>query len=173
MKPCVTYTRIYAPVYLIIGLGASYSVVFQTSNYTKPLVAYGILRSVLNIILDYLLIFGNFGFPRMEIAGAALGTTIAEYVGAIYLMYITITKKDKFFTSPGLKRILGTKFRPYLKSIKLGLPTACEDLLWNLGNLCIIRILNTINEMAAGIYSMVFTVEILFVVVIGVLEVVL
>ena len=91
----------------------------------------------------------------------------AEYVCAIYLMYITITKKDKFFTSPSLKRILGTKFRPYLKSIKLGLPTACEDLLWNLGNLCIIRILNTIDERAAGIYSMVFTVEILFVVVIG------
>ena len=82
-------------------------------------------------------------------------------------MYITITKKDKFFTSPGLKRILGIKFRPYLKSIKLGLPTACEDLLWNLGNLCIIRILNTIDKRAAGIYSMVFTVEILFVVVIG------
>lgn len=119
MGLCITYTRIYAPVYLIIGLGASYSVVFQTSNYTKPLVAYGIIRSVLNIILDYLLIFGNFGFPRMEIAGAALGTTIAEYVGAIYLLYITISKKDKFFTSPGLKRILGAKFRPYLKSIKL------------------------------------------------------
>ena len=42
-----------------------------------------------------------------------------------------------------------------------------EDLLWNVGNLCIIRILNTISETAAGIYSMVFTVEILFVVIIG------
>lgn len=167
MKPCVTYTRLYAPVYLIIGLWASYSVVFQTSNYTKPLVAYGIIRSVLNIILDYLLIFGKFGFPRMEIAGAALGTTIAEYVGAIYLLYVTISKKDKFFTSPGLKRILSAKVKPYLKSIKLGVPTACEDLLWNVGNLCIIRILNTIDERAAGIYSMVFTVEILFVVIIG------
>jgi putative MATE family efflux protein len=167
MGLCITYTRIYAPVYLIIGLGASYGVVFQTSNYTKPLVAYGIIRSVLNIILDYLLIFGNFGFPRMEIAGAALGTTIAEYAGAIYLLYITISKKEKFFTSPGLKRILGAKIKPYLTSIKLGFPTACEDLLWNAGNLCIIRILNTINEKAAGIYSMVFTVEILFVVVIG------
>ena len=61
MRLCITYTRIYAPVYLIIGLWASYSVVFQTSNYTKPLVAYGILRSVLNIILDYLLIFGKSG----------------------------------------------------------------------------------------------------------------
>lgn len=167
MGLCVKYTRIYAPVFLILGLGASYSVVFQTSNYTKPLVAYGAIRSVLNIILDYLLIFGNFGFPRMEIAGAALGTTIAEYVGALYMMYVVIAKKDKFFTSPGLKRILHAKFTPYIKSVKLGLPTACEDLLWNAGNLCIIRILNTINETAAGIYSMVFTVEIIFVVVIG------
>ena len=167
MGLCVKYTRIYAPVFLILGLGASYSVVFQTSNYTKPLVTYGVIRSVLNIILDYLLIFGKFGFPRMEIAGAALGTTIAEYAGAVYLFYVTVTKKDKFFTSPGIKRILQAKIGPYLKSIKLGVPTACEDLLWNIGNLCIIRILNTINEVAAGIYSMVFTVEILFVVIIG------
>ena len=167
MKLCVTYTRIYAPVFLILGLGASYGVVFQTSNYTKPLVTYGILRSGLNIILDYLLIFGKLGFPRMEIAGAALGTTIAEYCGAFYLLYVTIAKKDKFFTSPGLKRIVSAKIKPYLQSVKLGVNTALEDLLWNVGNLCIIRILNTINETAAGIYSMVFTVEILFVVIIG------
>ena len=167
MGLCVTYTRIYAPVFLILGLGASYSVVFQTSNYTKPLVTYGIIRSVLNIILDYLLIFGKFGFQRMEIAGAALGTTIAEYVGALYLLYVTIAKKKLFFTSPGFKRILNSKIKPYLHSIKLGVNTALEDLLWNAGNLCIIRILNTINEVAAGIYSMVFTVEILFVVIIG------
>ncbi|MBP5567713.1 MAG: MATE family efflux transporter [Treponema sp.] len=169
MKLCVTYTRIYAPVFLIIGLGASYGVVFQTSNYTKPLVTYGIIRSVLNIILDWLLIFGNLGFPRMEIIGAALGTTIAEFIGAFYLMYVTIRKKDKFFTSPGLKRIIASKISPYIKSLRLGVNSALEDLLWNIGNLCIIRILNTINEMAAGIYSMVFTVEIIIVVIIAAL----
>ena len=167
MDLCVTYTRLYSPVFLIIGLGASYSVVFQTSNYTKPLVTYGIIRSVLNIILDYVLIFGKFGFPRMEIAGAALGTTIAEYIGAFYLMYVTIAKRKKFFTSPSLKQILHAELIPYLRSIKLGVNTALEDLLWNAGNLCIIRILNTINETAAGIYSMVFTVEVIFVVIIG------
>lgn len=164
---CVTYTRLSSPIFLIVGLGATYSVVFQTSNYTKPLVIYGIIRSVTNIILDYVLIFGKFGFPRMEIAGAALGTTIAEYVGAIFLMYITITKKQKFFTSPGLKRILNAKIQPYFRSIKLGVNTALEDLLWNIGNLSIIRILNSINEKAAGIYTMVFTLEILIVVIIG------
>ena len=41
MKSCVTYTRIYAPVYLIIGLGASYCVVFQTlSEIYKAWAAY-------------------------------------------------------------------------------------------------------------------------------------
>ncbi|MBR5400755.1 MAG: MATE family efflux transporter [Treponema sp.] len=167
MDFCVKYTRCYSPVFLIVGLYASYGVVFQTSNYTKPLVTYGIIRSVLNIFLDYVLIFGKFGFPRLEVAGAALGTTIAEYLGALYLLYITIAKRKDFFTSPGFKRILKAKFTPFITSVKLGIPTACEDLLWNAGNLCIIRILNTINEMAAGIYSMVFTVELLFVVVIG------
>ena len=164
---CVTYTRIYAPVFLIVGLGASYSVIFQSSNYTKPLVAYGLIRSILNVILDYLLIFGKFGFPRMEITGAALGTTIAEYVGAIYLFYVSVVHREKFFTSPGLKRILKASLVPYLRSVKLGVNTALEDLLWNLGNLIIIRILNTIDERAAGIYSMVFTIEVIFVVVIG------
>lgn len=165
----VTYTRLFAPCFLIIGLGSSYTVVFQTSNYTKPLITYGIIRSGLNILLDYLLIFGNWGFPRMEIAGAALATTIAEFAGALYLAYIVITQKKKFFTSPGIKRILKSKIGLYFKSIKLGINSACEDLLWNIGNLCIIRILNTIDERAAGIYSMVFTVEILIVVIIGAL----
>jgi len=167
MRLCVTYTRIYSPVFLIIGLGASYSVVFQTSNNTKPLVVYGLIRSLLNILLDYLLIFGKFGFPRMEITGAALGTTIAEYAGAVYLLLLIIARRDKFFTNPSFKKIIHASLIPYLKSIKLGIPTAFEDLLWNAGNLCIIRILNTINETAAGIYSMVFTVEVVFVVVIG------
>jgi len=169
MDLCVSYTRIYAPVFLIIGVGASYSVVFQTSNYTKPLVTYGILRSVLNVVLDYVLIFGKFGFPRMEIRGAALGTTIAEFLGAIYLLYVTIARKDKFITSPDWKQIVHAKAGKYFESIKLGVNSAFEDLLWNLGNLFIIRILNTIDERAAGIYTLVFSIEVIFVVIIGAL----
>lgn len=166
---CVSYTRIFAPVFLIVGLGGAYSVVFQTSNYTKPLVTYGLLRSCLNILLDYLLIFGKWGFPRMEIQGAALGTTIAEYVGAVYILWVVIAKKDKFKTTPTFKQIWKARSKMYFKSIKLGANAAFEDLLWNFGNLCIIRILNSIDERAAGIYTMVFTVETIFVVIIGAL----
>lgn len=166
MPMCLTYIRIYAPVFLFCPLGAACMVTFQTSNYTKPLVYSGIIRAGLNIFLDWVMIFGHLGFPAMGIAGAALATTIAEFAGALVLFVIVLVKKG-IISMPTWKQIVCSKFRDYFIGCKLGINTALEDLMWNLGNLLIIRILNSINEMAAGIYSVVFAVELLVVVVIG------
>lgn len=166
---CITYTRYYAPVFLVTGFGSALMVICQTSNYTKPLISYGLFRSFINILLDYLLIFGKWGFPEMGIAGAALATTIAEYVGFIYIVIRILCTKNKYSTLPSLKDILGARIFLYLKSAKLGVNSALEDLLWNFGNLMVIKILNEIDSTAAGIYSMVFTLEVLVVVIIGAL----
>lgn len=166
MPMCLQYARCYAPVFLITGLGGSLSVILQTSNYTQPLVIYGLVRSGLNILLDWIFIFGRFGMPAMGIKGAALATVIAEYLGGIFVVFVIVSSK-KLNTRPSLSGIKKAHFRPYWTSVKLGVNTALEDFAWNLGNLALIRILNTINEMAAGIYSIIFSVEILAVVVIG------
>lgn len=163
---CLEYTRFYAPVFLITGIGASFNVILQTSNYTKPLVVYGVVRSGLNILLDWILIFGRFGLPAMGIKGAAIATTLAEYTGAIFVFIVIINSK-KLPTRPSFKSVLKAKFPSYLKGVRLGINTAFEDFTWNFGNLMLIRILNTIDPMAAGIYSIVFSVEILVVVIIG------
>lgn len=166
MPMCLSYARFYAPVFLLAGMGGSLSVILQTSNYTQPLVAYGIIRAGLNIVLDYILIFGKLGFPALGIKGAAIGTTIAEYLGAIFISYVILTSK-KLGTRPSMRGIKKAKMSTYLTSAKLGINTAFEDFAWNLGNLLLIRILNTINEFAAGIYSIIFGVEVLAVVIVG------
>ena len=166
MKMCLGYIRFYAPIFLVIGMESSCMVILQTSNYTKPLVLFGIVRAGLNVLLDWILIFGKFGLPALGIEGAAIATTIAEYAGFLYAMYVFMTCKQ-LHTRPKLSEIAKAKLMPYLKSVGLGIHTALEDFAWNLGNLMLIRILNTINEMAAGIYSIVFGVEVLVVVVIG------
>ena len=166
MPLCLSYSRFYAPVFILTGLGGSLSVILQTSNYTQPMVVYGLLRSALNIILDYVLIYGKFGFPALGIKGAAIATVIAEYLGALYITYVFLTNKN-LVTRPSLKGTLKAKLSTYLTSAKLGVNTALEDFAWNIGNLCLIRILNTINEFAAGIYSIIFGVEILAIVIVG------
>ena len=166
MPMCLDYSRYYAPVFLITGLGGAFSVILQTSNYTKPLVIYGILRSGVNIFLDWVMIFGRFGLLAMGIKGAAIATTIAEYSGLIFAVIFVVSSK-KLNTKPSMKWVVKAHIKPYLLSAKLGVNTALEDFAWNLGNLLLIRILNAINEMAAGIYSIIFSVEVLAVVIIG------
>lgn len=166
MPMCLVYTKWFSPIFLLIGLESSFSVILQTSNYTKPLVLFGVSRSVLNVILDWILIFGKFGFPQMGIKGAAIATTISEYAGFIISIAVTL-KNPKITTMPKFSSVISAKIKPFLESAKLGVNTALEDTAWNLGNLVLIRILNSINEMAAGIYSIVFSIEILVVVVIG------
>lgn len=166
MPMCLDYIRFYAPVFLLIGLAGSLSVILQTSNYTKPMVIYGIIRAGLNVVLDYTLIYGKFGFPALGIKGAAIGTTLAEYLGGIFISFIFFTSK-KLHTRPSIKGIRKAKLSTYLIAAKLGVNTALEDFAWNIGNMFLIRILNTINELAAGIYSIIFGVEVMAVVIVG------
>jgi len=51
-----------------------------------------IMMALVNILLAWILIFGNWGFPRMGIAGAGLAAAIAEAVSAIFMFLITIRK---------------------------------------------------------------------------------
>lgn len=166
MPYCLGYTRFYAPIFLIIGIEGSFMVITQTSNYTKPLVWYGVIRAGLNVVLDYVLIFGKFGFPALGIEGAAIATTIAEYLGC-FLSFLLVVGNKKMFTMPSFKSVVVAKINPYIQSVKLGINAALEDFTWNFGNLAMMKILNSINDLAAGIYSIVFSVEILAVVVVA------
>lgn len=160
----IEYARYYSPIFLFIGLGASVSSMLQVSEKTGILIWYGLIRSLANIFLDWVLIFGNLGMPRMEVAGAALATTIAEYFGDIIILIYIIRAKD-IELKPKFKDVFAAKLKPYLNAIKLGLPAACEGFAWSFGNLFLIVMLNRISDVAAGIYSIVFSIELIPVVV--------
>ncbi len=60
---------------------------------TKYLTMNAVLMAVVNVILGYALIFGNFGMPKMGIAGAGLASVIAEASAALFFLILTFRKK--------------------------------------------------------------------------------
>ena len=78
------------------------------------------LGAIANIILDPILIFGLFGFPKMGIAGAALATVIGQILAMILAIYLNFTKNHEI-------KIKIKGFKPDLKTIKkiysVGIPS--------------------------------------------------
>lgn len=60
--------------------------------HTSALILNSIIMLVVNIILNYILIFGAFGFPSLGISGAAIASVISEAVAAFY--FIIYTQKN-------------------------------------------------------------------------------
>lgn len=56
------------------------------------------IMALVNIVLDYVLIFGHFGFPRMGIAGAAIASVIAEGVASLFFVIVWVSnRQNKIF----------------------------------------------------------------------------
>jgi MATE family multidrug resistance protein len=86
-----------------------------------------LIANIVNIVLNYLLIFGKFGFPALGIVGAAFGTVISRFIMLAYLWWLLAKKERtkalvtniKFFI---LEKLMLQKF------INLGAPSAMQML---------------------------------------------
>lgn len=153
------YVKILSFGFIVLGLNSAAASILQGIGTTAPLMISGFIRNGLNIFLDWVLIYGKLGFPQMDIAGAALATVISDYVATIYIVcYVFLKKNDLGFT---LKTVLQSKIGPWLKSLKVGAPIGVGEILWNMGNVVMIRYLNMVGPTAAGIFTLVVNVEML------------
>ena len=73
---------------------------FSGRGDTVTVMLANVLGNVINIVLDYILIFGHFGFPEMGIAGAAIASVIAGWVspGIMLLCFLSPSTDRQFFT---------------------------------------------------------------------------
>ena len=100
---------------------------------TKITMRTNITSNTVNIILNYALITGNFGFPALGIEGAAIATVLGTVVSSI-MSVISILSNDSFISLP---YIIREKILPAAKTfvniIKIGYGVCFEQLLMRVG----------------------------------------
>ncbi len=92
---------------------------------TKVIAYTTIVLAIVNIILDYLLVFGKFGFPEMGIAGAALASVIAEFSAMVYFMVYTAVYIR--FADYALFRFQGLHWKKMQRILKVSFPTMMQQ----------------------------------------------
>lgn len=94
ITPIVDYGTVYARICLGLSIGIFSQFCFerllQSTGRTVYSMVTQLIGAVINIIMDPILIFGLFGFPRMEVAGAAAATVLGQIIAAILGLVINL-----------------------------------------------------------------------------------
>lgn len=153
-----SYLKILSFSLLIVGPEWTATSILQGIGLTKAIMISGITSNIINVVLDWILIYGKFGFPMMGIKGAACATVIADFAAApIVIIYVFKCKRMPFKLD--IRSVM--KFKPllYKNVLRIGVPTGFEYALWNIGNLIAVSFLNRLDMMSAGIYSLIYSIE--------------
>jgi putative MATE family efflux protein len=129
----VLYIRIialFAPLILtnFIAMG-----ILRAAGETRVSMTLNLIINFLNLFLAAILIFGLFGFPRLEVKGAALAVGISHSVGTFCTLYVLRSRKVKLFLS--FRELTTPNFRTFERLFKTGLPTTVEQLCWAFGQM--------------------------------------
>ncbi len=122
------------PYYEIVAISMIPLMIFQGFkqftdglSQTKYAMYATIITNIVNVLLNFALIYGIWIFPRLELVGAALGTLISRVVMVIFI-YVVLMKKEKFAIFMKRLKIAEIEKGIFKKIINLGFPTALQML---------------------------------------------
>lgn len=150
------YLRIIGGFIWIEALSYAVSSVIRASGHTKSVMYVTLGVNLLHVTGNYLLIFGNLGFPEMGVTGAAISTVVSRLLGIVVLLMILYRR----IPAPIRLKDYVTWKRSYAKQVlSVGLPAAGEHLAWQSQYLMIMSFVNMIGITALNTHVYVMNVS--------------
>jgi MATE family multidrug resistance protein len=122
------------PYFKIVALSMIPLMMFQGlkqfadgASQTKHAMKATIVANVINVLINFLLIYGIWIFPRLELVGAAVGTLVSR-IGMLFILYYLLRKVPSFDPFFVLLKKAEIKWKMFIKIINLGFPTALQIL---------------------------------------------
>ena len=137
---------LFAGTVFLAGNWLVSSLMQGAGDTVTPLFLSGAIN-VLNILFNYLLIFGPGPFPGLGVTGAALGTILARMLGVVAGLFLFYSGRNVVHILPGSYLPNWRMFRDILS---IGIPSALQGMVRNTSQLLVIRI---VTSTAAGSYG--------------------
>lgn len=110
---------------------------------TKIFMVFGVITNALNILFNYVFIFGNLGAPKMGLAGAGFGSSLALFIEALLYFYISSIKRFRIRFS--LTKKLNINLEIIKNIVLISLPVSFQNAVILLGFLSFLAITGLIG----------------------------
>jgi putative MATE family efflux protein len=153
LKSANTYIRTvsfglpFLAVSLVIG-----GVLQGMGNAKTPMIITAIMN-IINIVLGYILIFGNLGFEAMGIKGAAIATALSQIAACFIGLYVLFSR-DGVLNSYLNKNFFRMDLTQIRSVYRVGLPTSMENMFWQLAAIILSRSILTYGETAFAAHQL-------------------
>ncbi len=132
-EPAVLYYRIIMGGMIFNVLSMAINAAQRGSGNTMIAMRTNVTSNVVNMIFNYLLIQGHFGFPALGMMGAALATVLGTVVACI-MSFLSLFRRDNFVSIPYmLEKKIKFSMRPIVSMVKLGFSVFIEQILMRIG----------------------------------------
>lgn len=148
MQYAVTYFQIVAVSLIFNTLMNSVNSMVRGSGDTRTPLYNNILTNLVNLVGNFILINGYFGFPQLGVTGAAVATLLSRMVGSLLALYvvmrghhqITIPLREKFVFDFDIAR----------RVLLVGIPAAIEQFVMRFGQILFTR---TVSGLGTTVYA--------------------
>ena len=126
-----SYLAIVAVSYPLTAITNCYISLLRATNQVKAPVFISIISILVNVVLNYTLIYGNFGAPKLGVQGAAIATVIARLVECLSILAVVYISKG-----PAAAKIkeLVTFDKEFIKKYLITVsPVIANEFMWGLG----------------------------------------
>ncbi len=125
------YLRIVALGYPLTAISLVYSIGLRSIEKPVFPLASSVLSLLLNTILNYILIYGKFGFPMLGVEGAAIATVLARVLELALMLWMVY--RWNLAVSCRIRDILNIKRHFIAPIVKVAIPIIANESLWVLG----------------------------------------
>ena len=130
----------------------------ETGETSIPMRA-GIIAVLVNMVGNYILIFGHFGAPKLGVTGAAVATAISRFAELGIILIYTRVHRARFPYFTGIYRTLAVPLS-LAKDITIkGMPLLLNEMMWSLGTTVIVQCYSTRGLSAVAAYNISSTVS--------------
>jgi putative MATE family efflux protein len=151
------YLRIQMVGFLFFALTTTITAALRGVGDSRTAMVYNMTANVVNVILNYCLIYGHFGFPRMEVAGASLATIIGQFVAFVMALYAVMRRSNYLHLS------LRDGFKPrwdYMQGIfRIGIPALFEQAIMRAGMILFTKTVASLGTVAFATHQVCLNIQ--------------